>query len=450
MSFLLAGRSFLVAPLLASLTLLLFLVLSPSHPVDRPHIYKRDVVHVLEQRRKDRVTTTEVTTTIFTTSSATLSVFPEDASLSVSSHTHHHGHSTAASAPPSSSTSPSSAGFSSSSSSSTSSLSPSVPLTSSTSSTSFFVASTTSSTSSHVLAPTPLSPTPATTLFVTDDPLSAVSPTLPTSPSQAHPAPSSPPIAVDATSTGFWSNKGAVGGVFTVVGLIIAGILVFLLVTYIKRVKKNRSRRYDEELYSTFFDQGGHSRNGSSNGPSSLNYPPIDPFAAGEVVQVLGSAASLHHGFSGTAVGSSSPPGSKTGHGGYVSDDGHSSHGHSSSMHHGFSSISYHTGHSGSRANLARSDSPTFSQLPKSAPLPVSYPKSHTEDPFSNAAAVPLSANTVSSTYTVPSPLLGAGQVIPNRQADSDASYYADQIHSYYYGAGATAPSAPRSFGQAF
>jgi hypothetical protein len=219
-----------------------------------------------------------------------------------------------------------------------------------------------------------------------------------------------------------------VGGTFTVVGLLIAGIIISLLVTYVTYVRKNRAQRSDEELISSFFEQE-HSRHGSSPGPESLYHLTLDPFAAREVVQVPGSAASLHGVPGGTATRPPTPA-SKIGHGGYGSDDGHaSSHGHSSSNHLGFSSISYHTGRSDSRANLARSESPFFSQLPRPS-TSRSSPKLHPEDPFSDAAVVPLSANTASSTYMVPSPYFGVGQVNNVRQADSDASYHADPVHS--------------------
>ncbi|EPQ50721.1 hypothetical protein GLOTRDRAFT_133823 [Gloeophyllum trabeum ATCC 11539] len=43
----------------------------------------------------------------------------------------------------------------------------------------------------------------------------------------------------------FFSNKGAVAGVFTVVGLFVAALLFFLITTYIR---KRRARRFDDEV----------------------------------------------------------------------------------------------------------------------------------------------------------------------------------------------------------
>lgn len=230
----------------------------------------------------------------------------------------------------------------------------------------------------------------------------------------------------------FWNNKGAVGGTFAVVGLVAVGAIVCLLVTYIKRVKKNRARKLDEELFNNFFDPED-SRHASTPDAHSLNYPPLDPFAAGEVVQVRGSGNSFPA-TGGTAIGSSGL--SNTGHG--SSDDGHtSSNGHSSSNHHGFSNISYRAG--------ARPESPLFYQPQKSAPSALSL-QPHPYNLTSSAAAAPRSATAMSSAYKTSSPHLGAGQVNDIRQADSDASYYADQIQSYYYGTGTTSPGKPSGY----
>ncbi len=43
----------------------------------------------------------------------------------------------------------------------------------------------------------------------------------------------------------FWNNKGAVAGVFTVVGLIALALLIVLVTTTIRR---RRARQYDREL----------------------------------------------------------------------------------------------------------------------------------------------------------------------------------------------------------
>lgn len=198
-----------------------------------------------------------------------------------------------------------------------------------------------------------------------------------------------------------------------------------------KRTKKNDSRQYTRELYSNHPGRQ-HSRHGSS--PSLDTYQEIDPFAAGSVVQVPGSAASLHRGIDGGMVSSPSTPNSKTRHVGY-SDDGHSSHDHSSSTYHGFSNVSYHTSFLGTRANYARPESPLLSRVP-----PLSLPKYPSEDPFSSPVAVPLSANTVLSTHTTPSPLLGAGQIDNRHETESD---YVDRIYSSCY-AGATTSSVSR------
>lgn len=203
-----------------------------------------------------------------------------------------------------------------------------------------------------------------------------------------------------------------------------------------KRTKKNGSRRYTRELYTNYFGRQ-HSRHGSS--PSLDTCQEVDPFAAGSVVQVPGSAASLHRGFGSGMVSGPSTPNSKTRHGGY-SDDGHSSHDHSSSMYHGFSNVSYHTGFSGTYTNCARPESPLFSQVPRSVPPPLSLPEHPSENLFSNPVAMPLSANTVLSTYATPSPLLGADRTDNRHETESD---YVDQIHSFCY-AGATTSSVSR------
>ena len=77
----------------------------------------------------------------------------------------------------------------------------------------------------------------------------------------------------------FWSNKGAVGGVSTIVGLVATVIISFLLFTYMRRTKKNGSRRYKEELFNSCFDRQ-QLRYGSSL--VLITYPELDPFAAAE------------------------------------------------------------------------------------------------------------------------------------------------------------------------
>lgn len=234
----------------------------------------------------------------------------------------------------------------------------------------------------------------------------------------------------------FWSSKGLVGGVFTVVGLAVLGIVSCFIFTCVKRIKKNGSQRYTRELCS---DRSGrqHSRHGSS--PCLDAYQEIDPFAAGSVVQVPGSAASLHREIGSGMVSNFSSPRSKTGHGS-CSDDGHSSHDHSSSIYHGFSNVSYHTNFLGTRTNYARPESPLLSRVPRSVPLPPTLPEHSSEDPFSNPVAVPRSANTVLSTYVTPSSSLGAGRTDNRHEMDSD---YVDQTHSSCY-AGVTTSSASR------
>ncbi|KAF9453057.1 hypothetical protein P691DRAFT_119994 [Macrolepiota fuliginosa MF-IS2] len=164
----------------------------------------------------------------------------------------------------------------------------------------------------------------------------------------------------------------------------------------------------------------------------------MDPFAAGEVVQVPGSSASVHT----SGLVAAGPPAHSTGYNG--SDDDHtSSHGHASN-HHGFSSISYRTGLSDSRGNLAQPESQFFYQPQKPAP-PVLSPQLHPYNTTPSAMAVPLPATMSSSTYTTSSPYqVGVGQAHNIRQADLDANYYAGQIH---YDTGAIAPT--RSAGYA-
>lgn len=236
-------------------------------------------------------------------------------------------------------------------------------------------------------------------------------------------------------ASSFWSNKGAVGGTFAVVGLIAVGIAVFLFVTC---VKKRRARTHDEELFSGSFDRG-YSQHASTADAGSLSHPAIDPFAAGEVVQVRGSPVPFA-----AAGGIANDPSGSSNRGHSSSEDTHTS-----SNHHGFSNISYYTTLPDSRGNLNQPESPLFYQPQKTPTSASSYRPGHLYDPPSHPTAVPLSPRSVGSTYTISSPYLGAGQVDNSRQPDSDASYYADQIHSYYYGAGATAPPPARTFSQA-
>lgn len=69
--------------------------------------------------------------------------------------------------------------------------------------------------------------------------------------------------------------------------------------------------------------------------------------------------------------------------------------------------------------------SPLFSQFPKSVSPPLSLPGYPSEDPFSNAAVMPLSVNMnmVLSAYMIPSPLPGAGRTDNDCEAESDIPF---------------------------
>ncbi|KAJ7180310.1 hypothetical protein C8R43DRAFT_396729 [Mycena crocata] len=81
---------------------------------------------------------------------------------------------------------------------------------------------------------------------------------------------------VNAASKGFWDNKGAVGGTFTVVALVIVGIIVAIAMVLRKRAASHNSAR------DTFFDTkgpiGGAAENPHSPNPSmvSLGNEPMD------------------------------------------------------------------------------------------------------------------------------------------------------------------------------
>lgn len=216
-------------------------------------------------------------------------------------------------------------------------------------------------------------------------------------------------------STGFWSNKGAVGGTFTVVALAAVGAVGFLIAIFLKRVRRNRARKLDEELYGNLFE-ANQSRSPSPSDARSLTYSAIDPFAAGEVVQIRNGGASLP-----TVNGISNAPSAfkNTGHG--DSDDGHSSNDHSSSNHHGFSSISYRTGVPDSRGGFTQ-PGPSFYE-PPSVTLQA---HSQSYNKFYNSAALPQSTSTVPQAYGNPN--VGPG------------AYNIGQVHPYYHGAGANGP----------
>ncbi|KII94624.1 hypothetical protein PLICRDRAFT_169361 [Plicaturopsis crispa FD-325 SS-3] len=138
----------------------------------------------------------------------------------------------------------------------------------------------TSSTSSHTSTLTTTSvttstgdPVPATTLVIgsadaTQVPsVTSIAPTA----SQSDGAASSP--------SGFFENKGAVAGTFTVVGLVGAGIVIFIAVTILRR--RQRIRRQDED--DVYFDKfeptshvtedpfGNNGLGGGGLGPSSTD-----------------------------------------------------------------------------------------------------------------------------------------------------------------------------------
>jgi len=233
-----------------------------------------------------------------------------------------------------------------------------------------------------------------------------------TSTDQVDPS-STPPAPVQASSsgTGFWNNKGAVGGTFTVVSLVILGAIVFLAANFVKRVRRNRARKLDEELYGNLFEPD-HSRPASSHDARSLTYSTVDPFAASEVVQVRNGGAPLP-----TTGGTSNGPSAFMNAGYAGSNDSHtSSNDHSSSNYHGFNSISYHTGGPNSRGNFTQPEPPRF-YLPPSVSMQ--------RHPYNNFTALPQSTSTIPLAYNSPGVGLDA--------------YHAGQLRSYYH-AGTTEP----------
>ncbi|KAJ7068471.1 hypothetical protein C8F01DRAFT_1364800 [Mycena amicta] len=146
------------------------------------------------------------------------------------------------------------------SSSSSSSLSTSsVPSSSSSSKTSAFVPPPTTTAEQHV------SPDIVTT---SEDPDSDEQPTT---------SPTSGPSNVAAASKGFWGNKGAVAGTFTVVSLVIVGILVLFFRTIHRRQQESRNSARD-----TFFDTKGPVavRDSANASMVSLGNEAMDPHAA--------------------------------------------------------------------------------------------------------------------------------------------------------------------------
>lgn len=199
------------------------------------------------------------------------------------------------------------------------------------------------------------------------------------------------------------------------VALAALGAIIFLLALFLKRVRRNRARKLDEELYGNLFEPN-QTRSPSPSDERSLTYSAVDPFAAGEVVQIRNGGAPLP-----ATMGMSNGPSAfkSTEYGG--SDDGHSSNDHSSSNHHGFSNISYRTGAPDSRVDFAQTGPQALRYQPPSAAL-----QPHPYNNYSNFTALPQSTSTVPLAYGNPN----LGQ---------DAYYHA-QLRSHYQGAGATGP----------
>jgi len=208
-----------------------------------------------------------------------------------------------------------------------------------------------------------------------------------------------------------------VGGTFTVVTLAALGAVVFLIVTFLKRIRRNRARRLDEELYGNLFEPNQSLRSPSPSDARSLTYSAIDPFAAGEVVQIRNGGTSLPT----VNLMSNAPSAFKNaGHG--DSDDGHSSNDHSSSNHHGFSSISYRTGAPDPRGGFTQ-PGPSFYEPPSVS----MQAHSQSYNNFYNSATQQQSTPMVPQAYGNPN--VGPG------------AYYTGQVHPYYHGAGAAGSS---------
>ncbi|KAJ7721165.1 hypothetical protein DFH07DRAFT_301979 [Mycena maculata] len=168
-------------------------------------------------------------------------------------------------------------------------------------------ASSTSSSHSTSATTAVLVATPATTGTATRT-STEVSPDLVTT-AASSPSPSgSSDAQVNAASTGFWANKGAVGGTFAVVALVVVGILV-AVTAVLRRRSKNRNSARD-----TFFDtkspvepRTGRLSRGASM--ASLGNEPMD--AHSTPIPNYGGVADQY------LVDTSYPPGAS-----YVPDDG--------------------------------------------------------------------------------------------------------------------------------
>ncbi|KAF8076595.1 hypothetical protein FPV67DRAFT_1472019 [Lyophyllum atratum] len=196
----------------------------------------------------------------------------------------------------------SSSSSSSSSRSSTSSLpSPSTTTTRSSLSTTPTPTPTPAPTISRSASTAAFDPTPRTTLVIA--PPSSTATALQT----LIPSPSATSGASSASHKGFWANKTAVAGTFTVVGILGVGVIVVLLVLMRRRSDNRRHR--DHEFYQTFAVQpemaqsaagsfitpsaGGHIGSPAPSVAELSTRTPMDPYV-GNLRSNFGSSYTTH------------------------------------------------------------------------------------------------------------------------------------------------------------
>jgi len=103
--------------------------------------------------------------------------------------------------------------------------------------------------------------------------------------------------SVGALSKGFWDNKGAVGGVFAFVGLVIVTGAAFMVWRYLRSRRQSREIRFQDDMFGEKY--GGVDENTTPT--LSLRGTPINPFPDRDFgARFQGAVVTSHYPFEGT------------------------------------------------------------------------------------------------------------------------------------------------------
>lgn len=223
----------------------------------------------------------------------------------------------------------------------------------------------------------------------------------------------------------FWSNKGAVGGTFAAVGLVVSGIGAIFLIACLKR---RRNRKAEEDLASDSLDKGDLYDWPAQPDVSGFSRQPMDPFAARDVVYIRGNSMPVTAASSFRGYAHANLEDNQTSREEYTSSN--------------LSRIDY-------PYSATCLDSPASPSRPKSTSphrppwSPASSSSRRTgllDVPPTHEPAVPASPMSLASVFTLPTPRLDARQIDRRDHLDSGASFYASQTHLHYYGENVATP----------